>query len=98
MAKRTVRVEREKRGFFGTVFKWLFIAFNVLMALWLFRYWSEIGGMMEDGSEAYRTGAAIGATMGTGMLLFFWAAGAVILGLLTLVTRGRTVMIEELDD
>jgi hypothetical protein len=30
--------ETRKRGFFGFLFKWASIGFNVLMALWLFSY------------------------------------------------------------
>jgi hypothetical protein len=89
-----VQREIRKRGFFGKLFKFLFIAFNILMVIWLFSYWGQIGGMM-DGNKYERAGAAIGATIGTGMLVFFWVAGDVILGLFVLLTRGQRILITE---
>jgi hypothetical protein len=46
-------------------------------------------------SGAEKTGAAIGTTIGTSFILLFWMAGDVILGLLTMLTRGDKVIIEE---
>lgn len=83
-------VRKPKRGFFGKAFKWLFILFNILMAFWLFSYWGDISGMInETGSEAGKAGAAISATLGTGMLFMTWALGDIILGALVLLTRPR---------
>jgi len=90
-----VRSEVRKRGFFGWVFLVIFLIFNALMATWLIRYWSLIGDHLTSSSEAGRTGAAIGATMATGVIFFFWATGGVITGLLALLTRGRKTYIEE---
>lgn len=92
---RIVRKETRKRGFFGWVFLLIFFAFNALMIAWLLTYWGAIGGHLSSGNDAYRTGAAIGATIGTGMIFFFWAAGALITGLFALLTRGRKTYIEE---
>jgi hypothetical protein len=93
---RTIRTEARKRGFFGKLFKWAFILFNILMVVWLVSYWSQLGGLVNStGSEAGRAGAAIGGAMGSGFLLFIWLAGDVILGLFTLLTRGSTIVVEE---
>lgn len=86
---------RRKRGFFGWIFLLIFLGFNAFMALWLLSYWSNIGGALSSGSAAGRTGAAIGVTIASGVIFFFWAAGAVITGLLALLTRGQTTYIEE---
>lgn len=52
--------------------------------------------MLNDAaSDAERAGGAVGATLGTGVLVFFWVAGAVILGLFALLTRGKTVVVTE---
>lgn len=83
------RLRKPRRGVFGTIVKWLFILFNVLMIAWLFAYYAQIGSSMEGESEAYRTGAGIGAMMGTGMLLTFWVLGDIILGIVVLFTRPR---------
>lgn len=93
-----IRKETRKRGFFGWIFLLVFLGFNALMIVWLVSYWNLVGGSLSSGSEAARTGSAIGATIGTGMIVFFWMAGAVITGLLALVTRGRKTYIEEIVD
>lgn len=93
-----VMVQREirKRGFFGKLIKLLFIVFNILMALWLVSYWATAGGMLNQmASDAERTGGAIGATLATSMILSMWAAGATILGILTLLTRGPRILVTE---
>jgi hypothetical protein len=83
-----------KRGFFGKIFKFLFIAFNALMLIWVISYWITLGGMFQSAAtEATKTGMEIGATIGTGALLFLWVAGSVILGLITHLSRGSTVVI-----
>jgi hypothetical protein len=95
MAK-TVSIEVRKRGFFGKLFKWSFILFNLLMAFWLISYWGSVGELVNSQtSDAARAGGAIGATLGTGFIAFFWVAGAVILGLFTMLTRGKKVITTE---
>jgi hypothetical protein len=91
-----VRKEVRKRGFFGKVFKFLFIVFNIAMVAWLVTYWIDVGDMINNStSGAERTGAAIGTTIGTSVILFFWAAGDLILGALTMFTRGDKIITEE---
>jgi hypothetical protein len=89
-----VRREIRKRGFFGQLFKIGFVGFNIIMLVWLFSYWGSLANM-HTVSSAERTGQAIGGTIGTGLLVFFWVAGAVILGLFTILTRGQRTIIEE---
>lgn len=91
-----VQREVRKRGFFGHAFKWLFILFNIAMAVWMVSYWVTAGEMVSSAqSEAERAGGAVGATLATGMLLFFWLCGAVILGLFVMLTRGKKFLITE---
>ncbi|NSY36844.1 hypothetical protein [Leisingera sp. ANG59] len=81
-------LRKPKRGFFGKIFKWLLILFNVLMVIWLFSYLGQIGEMMDGtASEAEKAGAAIGGSIGTGFILTVWVIGDIILGLVTLLTR-----------
>jgi hypothetical protein len=91
---RIIRKETRKRGFFGWLFLLLFLAFNTVMVAWLISYWNTVGRMTTHG-DAEAAGAAIGATIGTSMLLGIWMAGAVILGIFVLLSRGRKTLIEE---
>lgn len=85
-----VQIRKPKRTFLGKLMKFLFIAFNLLMILWLISYFVSVGELSSAaGSDAERTGLALGATMGTGMLLVLWALGDVVLGLLVLLTRPK---------
>jgi hypothetical protein len=91
-----IQREVRKRGLFGRLFKWAFIGFNLLMAVWLIGYWVSIGEMSAGLTDEYeQAGAAIGATLGTGMIVGLWMAGAVILGLFVLLTRGQKILITE---
>jgi hypothetical protein len=91
----TTRIEKHKRGFFGWIFLLLFWAFNAVM---LFSVLAGISGTAEHSAtltnDAERAGAAIGTALGLGFLLSVWMAGAVILGLFVLFTRGRKVITE----
>jgi hypothetical protein len=44
-------------------------------------------------AEAQQAGTAIGGAIGGAAILFMWVAGAVILGLLALLTRGRKTVV-----
>lgn len=91
-----IREERRRRGFFGVFFKYGFILYNLAMGWWLVSYWIKVGGLLNNAAdEATRTGGAVGAVLGTGMIATFWVAGAVVLGLFTLFTRGKVVTIHE---
>ena len=80
---------RGKRGFFGKLILWGFWIFQALMLVWLIGYWGTIGEQMDTAtSDAAQAGTAIGGTLGTGMIVFFWLAGTVILGVFALLTRG----------
>ena len=90
----TIRKEVRKRGFFGWLFLLLFLGFNALMVLWLVNYGTFLAGH-ESPDDAARIGKAIGGAMGVGMIIFIWLAGAVILGLFALLTRGRKTIVTE---
>ncbi len=74
--------EVRQTGLVGKIFKFVFFALNGLMAFWLINYWLTV-------SEPHlSTGATIGVMMGTMFILFFWAIGAGVTGLLMMATRG----------
>lgn len=87
-------IEKRKRGFFGWIFLLLFIAWNLLMLLWLV-------GAMNSGpdtsqmSEAQRTSAALGTGLGVVIILVIWALGSVVTGLLALLTRGSKTIVKK---
>jgi hypothetical protein len=86
-------VYREGRGFFGWVFLIVFLAFNLLMLAWMVRYWQFVGSVdFGKPGDPVQAGATIGAALATGVILFVWVCGAVITGLLALLTRGRPVV------
>jgi len=91
-----VRREIRKRGFFGTIFKVLFVLFNLLMLGWIVLYWMTVSDQFAQiDSHAGKVGAQIGTTFASGFIIFVWAAGDVILGLLTLLSRGSKIIVEE---
>ena len=91
-----IRTVKHVRGPFGKFIKWLFIIFNGLMALWLFSYWIDVAPMVsESESGAAQAGAAIGSTIGTGLILMLWMIGDIILGIPVLFSRGKRIEIEE---
>jgi hypothetical protein len=73
---RVVGREIRKRGFFGWVFLLIFFGFNGAMAVWLFWYWR----LISSEAEGARAGGAFFGIIGSGILLFLWAAGALITG------------------
>lgn len=83
-------IKKPKRGFFGKLFKWAFILFNILMVVWLFSAMGSTADVVNNAaSEAEKAGAAVGTAIGMSMLLGFWAIGDIILGALVLFTRPR---------
>lgn len=82
---------KRKRDGAGRFFLYLFYGFNALMLWWLFSYWGDIGDQLNTGSQARQTGAAIGATIGTGFIMFIWALGSIITGFLAFLTRGQHI-------
>lgn len=91
-----VRIEQRKRGVFGTIVWWLFLAFNALMALWMYfaiTSVAEVASQTQDAAQ--QAGAAIGGTIASGMILSIWLLGALILGLIVALSRGKKVTIEK---
>lgn len=81
---------KPQRSFFGKIIKWTFIAFNILMLIWL------IGGVgsasneiANASSEAEEIGGAIGTGIGAMLIIFIWVSGAIVLGIFTLLTRAK---------
>ena len=72
----------------------------MLMVFWFFRYLYDVDPLIRANTSPaghVDIGTGIGVTMAVGMIVFFWVAGSIILGLFVLFTR-RTKMLVLLDD
>ena len=72
---------------------WVILFFNALMLflviLLLATAADNCDGLTGTRLESCETGTAVGATIGTGLIVFFWVGGSVILGLIWLVTNKK---------
>lgn len=84
------RLRKPKRSMFGSLVKYSFIGYNILMLLW---FVLGVGAASEaidnSSSDAEQVGATIGTGLGAMMIIFIWVSGAVILGLLTIITKPK---------
>ena len=84
------RLRKPKRGFFGKIFKWLFILFNLFMLIMTFKSCGSASEIIASSQNEYeQAGATLGSTLGLGMVIIFWALVDVILGLFVLFTRQK---------
>lgn len=91
---RIIREERRQRGVFGWIILLLFWGFNAFMLWWLIAGVSAMR-QVDVGPDKYsQAGATIGIGIGIGFIVSIWGFGAVILGLMALLTRGKTIVIE----
>jgi len=74
-------MEEKSRGLIGTLFKWAFIAFNVMMAIMMY--------MSMGHTDESNAAVQLGAGMGLSMIGMMWAAGFIVLGALTYFTRAK---------
>jgi hypothetical protein len=88
-----VRREVSDRTIFGKLVKWTFIAFNILMIFWVVAGFNVASETMQDTvNDAEKAGAAIGSTIGMGMIVILWALGDIILGMFVLFTRRKKII------
>lgn len=84
-----VQLRKAKRSFFGKIIKWSFIAFNILMLIWMVAGMNKATSGMDKLTSAEQAGAAIGTGIGAMIIMAIWFFGAVILGLFVLLTRPK---------
>lgn len=88
-----VRREVSDRTLIGKIFKWLFIIFNVLMLVALFRGCAAGSDVIVNAqTDAERAGAGLGTALGGGLIVMIWALGDVILGMFVLFTRRKKII------
>lgn len=84
------QLRKPKRGFFGKIFLWLFYLFNIFMLIGLISGMNSTSELMNQATtEAQKAGTAAGAGLGMTFMLFVWAIGDIITGLLALMTRPK---------
>lgn len=84
------QLRKPKRGFFGTLIKWAFILFNILMIFWWFSYTGQVADTVQTaGSNAAEAGTLIGGTIGVGLIFAIWFFGDFILGIFVFLTRPK---------
>lgn len=83
------QLKKPKRSIMGKIFLWLFYLFNLYMFVGLIRGINAVSNKYEAISEAEKLGASIGAGLGFSAILIIWVIGAVITGLLALMTRPK---------
>lgn len=94
----TIQREVSDRTLFGKICKWLFVGFNVIMAVSLLSMCVSAPEAIQNASsstdypDAAAAGATIGAGIAVGSLLFLWLVGDVILGLFVLFTRRKKLV------
>lgn len=94
---RETYIEKRKRGFFGWLFLLVFLAWNAICLVWLVTGLAAINDIPRtdgDGLDSVRT---FGTSIAVGFVLIVWALGAVITGLLALVTRGGKTVVRRID-
>ena len=96
MAKRASKAGYQeikgKLGVFGWAWRILLLGWQALMIAWLVQYLTFVAPMVEAGG-APGAGAAIGGTIGVGMIIAIWVAGTIILGLFVLLTRRTKTLV-----
>ena len=81
-------LRKPQRSFFGKIFKWSFILFNILMIAWMIFGIQGSSEVYNSASNEFeQAGAAIGTGIGVALLLGIWVVGDIILGLFMLFTR-----------
>ena len=79
---------KPNRSLVGSVFKWWFIIFNVLMVAWIWSAMSATEELVDESDDEYEeAGAAIGGAIATGIICGVWFVGAIIFGMLAMVTK-----------
>ena len=86
---------RAPRTRFGRIVKWSFIGFNILMLVLALANCSLVLPYVAAEDPEVAMGAGMFAAMLAMGIWGIWPVGAVILGLLVLLTRGKLLVIEQ---
>lgn len=90
----TITVAKRKRGLFGWIIVAAFWLWQLFMGICLVSGLSSTSDQYIRSKDSFeQAGTTIGATIGIMFLLTVWALVSIILGLMLLFTRGKTVSI-----
>lgn len=79
---------KPNRSLVGSVFKWWFIIFNLLMVFWIFSIGSATDEAIDESESEFDEDVnAIGGGIAMTMVCGVWFIGAVIFGMLAMVTK-----------
>jgi hypothetical protein len=95
---RIVRIVKRRRGVFGWLFLLLFALFNLFMAAWLAAYWPAGFPLAATNALGERIAAVLGGAMGVEVIVGIWLGGAIVLGFLMRLVRGRNVVVGEMTE
>ena len=70
---------KKERSFIGSMFKWMFILFNIFMLAMVY--------MTQTSTDESNALVSTGADMGTAMMAGMWIMGAIVLGAFAYFTR-----------
>lgn len=85
-----VQLIKATRSAFGKLIKYSFIAFNILMLIWLIVGMGTASQHITNtATQAEQAGAAIGTGIGAMLIIIVWVMGDIVLGLFTLLTRPK---------
>ncbi|AQQ02402.1 hypothetical protein B0E33_01355 [Roseibium algicola] len=94
-----IRTTKRKRGIFGTIMWWLFLAFNAIMLIFTGLIVYGGGSAVTNTQDAAeQAGAVIGTGIGVSIMISAWLTGSLILGLIVALTRGKEVTVERTVD
>lgn len=82
-------LRKSKRGVFGKLVIFAFWGFNFLMGAWIWGGTQSAVDSSKGLTGAEAAGAAIGTGIGVTLLIMVWLIGAIILGLMALLTRPK---------
>jgi len=84
---------RGKLGFFGWLWRILLFLWQVAMVAWISSYGSLVNEAVQVGG-AEGAGAAIGGTLGIGLIIAVWVGGTIVIGLFVLLTRRTKAIVQ----
>ncbi|MBT4950539.1 MAG: zinc ribbon domain-containing protein [Pelagibacteraceae bacterium] len=82
-------LRKPKRSLFGKLIIIIFWVFNIIMAAWIFGGGGDAIQTTSTLSGAEQVGAVIGTGLAIGFLTTVWVIGAVIFGIMALLTRPK---------